>query len=610
MAADRKSSGATIRQLLALLPEAGWWVVAGLVLNAVLQVVVPLAVIVTTGTLVERVAAQGGVDAVAGPLLVLAALFGVQQLVGALANVVWYLGSNRIDGSLRARAMVAATAPPGVGLLEEQSVQDILPIAAGKPMPFRSATPGGAAVGVIGLAARFVACAGAATLIARVSTPLAALLLAVTLVFRRLHHRVNVAQALAFEGNVPSYRLAGYFTGLAVEPGCAKEMRVFGLADWARERHRRAWTEVAADMSRFRRRSCRRLAGYHLLVAPAHLVVFVTVGLAAADGRMELGTLAVVLQAARQLIDLGGLSGDDYQIAFGSASVPASLELERRATAAVMATPAGTRLPAGMPAQEIRFESMTFAYPGSDRPVFDHLDLVVPAGTSMAIVGANGAGKTTLVKLLARLYEPTGGRILVDGIDVRDLDVAGWRARLAVIFQDFVRYELSAADNVGLGGPSRLDDRDALRAAAARAGTLELIEAMPKGWDTVLARGYTDGCDLSGGEWQRIALARALLAVETGATVLALDEPTANLDVRAEAELFDRFLDLTSGLGGADRRLTTLLVSHRFSTVRRAERICVLELGRVVELGTHEELVAGGGRYARMFGLQAARFYG
>ena len=326
---------------------------------------------------------------------------------------------------------------------------------------------------------------------------------------------------------------------------------------------------------------------------------------------MTLGTLAVVLQAARQLIDLGGLSGDDYQIAFGSASVPASIELERRAAAALAGTPCGTRPATGMPAQEIRFEGLTFAYPGGDRPVFDDLHLVVPAGTSMAIVGANGAGKTTLVKLLARLYEPTAGRILVDGVDVRELDVTAWRARLAVIFQDFVRYELSAADNVGLGGRSGIGDRGALEAAAARAGTLELVEGLPKGWDTVLARGYTDGCDLSGGEWQRIALARALLAVEAGAGVLALDEPTASLDVRAESDLFDRFLDLTSGpVGVAGQPLTTLLVSHRFSTVRRAQRICVLDRGRVVELGSHQDLVAAGGRYARMFGLQAARFDG
>jgi len=206
----------------------------------------------------------------------------------------------------------------------------------------------------------------------------------------------------------------------------------------------------------------------------------------------------------------------------------------------------------------------------------------------LAIVGDNGAGKTTLVKLLARLYDPGEGRITVDGRDLRTLDPLAWRQRLAAVFQDFVHYELSAADNIGFGAPQRLHDTEALRRAATRAGALDLIERLPSGWATVLSPGYAGGVDLSGGQWQRIALARALFAVEAGAGVLILDEPTAALDVRAEAELFDRFLSLTQGL-------TAIIVSHRFSTVRRADRIAVLAEGRIVEQGTHAELLALGG---------------
>jgi ATP-binding cassette, subfamily B, bacterial len=202
---------------------------------------------------------------------------------------------------------------------------------------------------------------------------------------------------------------------------------------------------------------------------------------------------------------------------------------------------------------------------------------------------------------LARLYHPSAGRITVDGTDVADLDPAAWRRQLAVIFQDFARYELAAADNVGFGALALSDDRAARERAAARAGALGIIEGLPAGWGTPLSRQQPGGADLSGGEWQRVALARALLAVEAGATVLVLDEPTANLDVRAEAELFDRFLELTAGC-------TTLLVSHRFSTVRRAQRICVLDGGRVAELGSHDELMALGGLYSSFYGLQSARF--
>jgi len=184
---------------------------------------------------------------------------------------------------------------------------------------------------------------------------------------------------------------------------------------------------------------------------------------------------------------------------------------------------------------------------------------------------------------------------------LRDVDPAAWRARIAAIFQDFLRFGLSARDNVGFGGPALIADDKALARAAEKAGVLARIGALPKGWETPLMRQFTDGADLSGGEWQRVALARAFMAVEAGARVLILDEPTAALDVRAESELYDRFLDLTRGL-------TTILISHRFSTVRRADRICVIEAGSVMELGAHAELMALGGRYAELFTLQSQRF--
>ena len=225
--------------------------------------------------------------------------------------------------------------------------------------------------------------------------------------------------------------------------------------------------------------------------------------------------------------------------------------------------------------------------------MLDRFDLTVPAGTSMAVVGVNGAGKTTLAKLLCRLYDPQGGAVEVDGVDLRELDVADYRSRVTAVFQDFVRYELPLRDNVA-----------PLRRAGRRRRPTRSLPPAPSSWptlDTVLARGYDGGTDLSGGQWQRVALARALAAVRQGARVVLLDEPTAALDVRGEAEIFDRILTETRGC-------TTILVSHRFSTVRKADRICVLEHGRVVELGTHDELMALGGRYRTMFELQASRF--
>jgi ABC-type multidrug transport system fused ATPase/permease subunit len=262
--------------------------------------------------------------------------------------------------------------------------------------------------------------------------------------------------------------------------------------------------------------------------------------------------------------------------------------------ARIGALPPGTRDAHGMPAREIRLRDVVFAYESDERPVLDGVDLTVPAGTSLAIVGQNGAGKTTLAKLLCRLYDPQRGAIEIDGVDLRDLDLDAWRARVTAVFQDFIRYELPLRENVA---PNGAPD-DVVRAVLQEAGAPDLADL-----GTILARGYPGGTDLSGGQWQRVALARALCAVRLGAGVVLLDEPTAQLDVRGEAEIFDRIL-------AATRSCTTILISHRFSTVRHADRICVLEGGRVVELGSHAELMERRGRYHTMFELQASRFGG
>jgi len=256
------------------------------------------------------------------------------------------------------------------------------------------------------------------------------------------------------------------------------------------------------------------------------------------------------------------------------------------------ALPQRNRSPNGLPGHEIRFRDVKFMYPKTTGSVLDGFNLAIPAGSSLAIVGQNGAGKTTLAKLLCRLYDPQSGAIEIDGVDLRELDLGSWRARVTAVFQDLIRFELSLRQNVA---PAGAPD-DVIQAALAEAGAANLTSL-----DTPLAKGYEGGTDLSGGQWQRIALARALCAVKLGAGLVLLDEPTAQLDVRGEAEIFNRILEAT-------RRTTTILISHRFSTVRHADRICVLEHGKVVELGSHDELMALGGRYHTMFQLQASRF--
>jgi ATP-binding cassette subfamily B protein len=299
----------------------------------------------------------------------------------------------------------------------------------------------------------------------------------------------------------------------------------------------------------------------------------------------------------------GSITLADISLAQMLAALPDldALTSSLRPGAAGVQHPDAATLPAaGLPHSQVRFERLSFAYPGRPEPVLSDLNLELLFGHSLGLVGINGAGKTTLVTLLARMREPTGGAITVDGVPLTRLNERDWQRQVAVVYQDFARFPFTAAENVGLfadGSP----DRDVLARAADRAGATEIIEQLPRGWDTVLSPHYEGGVGLSGGQWQRIALARALYAVQKGARVLVLDEPTAQLDVRAEAAFYDRFLELTAGV-------TSIVISHRFGSVRRAHRIAVLDGGHIAELGTHEQLLATGGAYAEMFRVQAERF--
>ena len=301
----------------------------------------------------------------------------------------------------------------------------------------------------------------------------------------------------------------------------------------------------------------------------------------------------VYLQAAVGMAALA-FGGLNWALDGVCAPIAAVMRLEAAMATAGNLSP-GTAVADGAPAREIRFRDVSFAYGGIEgggRRVLDHFDLTIPAGTSLAIVGQNGAGKTTLAKLLCRLYDPTEGSIEIDGVDLRSFDIAAWRRRITAVFQDFVRFDLPLRVNVvPLGAPD-----DVIEAALAEAGGTNLAAL-----DQPLAKGYEGGTDLSGGQWQRIALARALAAVHQGAGLVLLDEPTAQLDVRGESEIFERVLTAT-------RQCTTIIISHRFSTVRQADRIAVVEDGRMIEHGTHDELMALDGRYRTMFDLQASRF--
>ena len=592
--------------LLRLLPGVSRPLTLAAVASVLVSAALPVASTLVSGHLVGRIpaAVDAGLGSAPGRALVqalvaLALVYALQFTVVPLLTLATNALSRRLDRSLSNRVMASILAPTGIRHLEDPAILDDVTKAEGLVGGY---TPGGALRGLVGLWSMRLAGVGGVVIVARFHVLLAVLLAFVAVAEQRYWRRRfdEVTTALFDRGDL--HRRSTYLRDAALTPVAAKEVRVFGLQPWFATRFHRSWVEVMApvwgDMKGDRRKNLVAAVGPTLVIGGALAMV----ADAALGGRIDLTTTVILCQGIFNVSQLGNVGDYDEMVSRGVATLPIALALEQRLRSdEFVAT--GTLDPAGRPAEHIRFEGVGFRYPGRTTDVYRQLDLEIAAGRSLAIVGANGAGKTTLVKLLARMYEPTEGRITVDGTDLRDLDAAAWQRRIAAIFQDFRRYHLSARDNVAFGAPHL--DADAARAAldrsSERAGVTDLIGELDAGWDTPLDRQLTGGTDLSGGQWQRIALARALYAVEGGAGVLVLDEPTASLDVRTESELYERFLDLTAGC-------TTIVISHRFSTVRRADRIVVLDEGRVVEDGTHDELVALGGIYAEMFELQASRY--
>ena len=615
LSAYLRNSAEIVRSYLriaALVPSGGKWLAATLIVLNVVLGLLPTAFIVATSVMIGRVpaAVTGGVGSAEWVSLVVAfvlaaSAFVAQQIVAPLQTALGELLARRIDGLVFQRLIGASLQSTGIGPLEDQRLLNALTEAATN-LEFTFRTTGIACSGLLALIARYTQLVSCAVTVGLVfSWPAAAALFAATMVFRKGNRGGLRAYAHVFTDNVSLRRESQYCHDIAMRSGAAKEIRVFGLADWLSDRYGQLVLEFLKPIWSERRRILLRpyflYTAFGLAVSGIALAVL---GRAAALGTISLTQLTLALQASLAALRLGEFYPEaDTQTQYGMNALDGVQAFERGVAAfderAIALEP--RRDPEGLPHREIRFDGVDFRYPGSDRPVLDGLDLVIPACRCTAIVGLNGAGKTTLVKLLARLYEPSGGRLLVDGIDVRSFGVDEWRRQIAVIFQDFNRYELSAAENIGFGAVELGDDREKIRKAARRAGMLATLERLPKGMDTPLARQYENGTELSGGQWQRVAIARALFALESGASILVLDEPTAALDVRAEAAFFDKFVDVTRGA-------TSILISHRFSSVRHADNIVVLDGGRVIEQGGHEELLALDGRYAQLFRLQAERF--
>jgi ABC-type multidrug transport system fused ATPase/permease subunit len=571
-----------------------WWVL--LLVGGVL----PALFAVASGVVVDAV--DGG-DDLTGPLVFIGIVFVVMQVVNPLHVAVGQnLGRQAADW-MNDRLMRATTQPVGIAHLENPELAAELSMARDFDLGI-TAPP-------LFVSMSFIA-GGFRPLIAGISS---AIVLAgfawwaplVLVAGWGATHYLLKESGVWTDRNTDevrdAQRHADYAYRLAVDAPAAKEVRLFGLANWVIDRfaaRRRDLYDLQWEATRLRERS---VVSSLVIVSVANAVVFWRLAVATANGAITVGSAVVYLVSALGVsaIAFGGLNW-----ALDSASAPAAAV--ERLTARLAETDGlgdrndegnvasaldeGAGAPVDRQAHGVRFVDLGFTYPTASSSVLDGFELAIEPGTSLAIVGQNGAGKTTLAKLLCRFYDPQQGRIEIDGHDLRTLDPNAWREQVAAVFQDFVRYELTLRENIApLGAPDEL-----IREALIDAGADALADL-----DTPLARGYEGGTDLSGGQWQRVALARAICGVKQGAGLVLLDEPTAQLDVRGEAEIFQRLLKATSDC-------TTILVSHRFSTVRLADQIAVVEGGGLIELGSHEELLALGGRYKTMYELQASRF--
>lgn len=595
---------------------------AVLALLAVLSGALPAVFAALVGFLIGQLpeVIRGGFSTASGnravaALLAIAAVLILIELSGSAQEIVSTDLYRRFDGCLLGRVMTAALSRDDLLLFDDPDLAARLD----KAVQLARFGPGEL---VSGLSAQWTVRSqglAAAVLVGyywpAAAVTLAALWLVVGRALQASYYRADPFWT-------DPLRRARYIQHIGLLPAWAKEVRIFGLVGWLVEQYGREWSAVMSQLWRARRADHRTMAVLGGLVLAAHVAVVLLLARSASTGHLQVPALVVILQGLFGMALLASLAGDTW-IENGSVPVPDVLSLERAVADAERAEHAehgehaehagngDSRDPgqghdsAGSrwPQHSIEFRGVTFGYPSQHSHVLDGFDLRLAAGQSVAIVGLNGAGKTTLVKLMTGLCSPSAGSITIDGTDLADLDLVSWRRQTAVIFQDFVRYELSLADNISFGGIEHNFDDRALAEIAAQAGVSESMAALPSGAATTLSARFDGGVDLSGGQWQRLAFARALAAVRAGAQVLIMDEPTAHLDVRAEAEMYDRFLELTRGL-------TTIVISHRFSTVRRADRIVVLELGRIIEDGSHAELMATGARYARMFSVQAGDYAG
>ena len=580
--------------LLALLHKADHLWLGMALLTWTVQAMAPSWLALSTGHLISELQASPppGNGILSSPLfwtsVSVGAALAVMGASSSLQTILEKFVAEQIDAKIRSDVRLIAGMDLPMATVENRDFHDDVIAACDPGGTSKNRTAGAASVGQATLVARMLGAFLAALIIATVSIPLALFLLAATLTSRALIRRQWIYLARLDETLSGSHTEREAIEGYLTKAQYAREVRVFGLSEWLIHR----WKKLDAPRQAFaveHEKIIRRQVITSAITFSIGVGGFIVPGLLASKGYLDLGEVSQSLVATMMLFSISFMGKEAFDIDYGSRAHAAYLRIiERKSTVdGAVQTPTPLKIQDGPPT--IRLERASFVYPDSEKMVLNELNLVIAPGETLGIVGPNGAGKTTLTKLLTGLYEATSGSITYDG----DL----LPCQIAVLHQDFIRYPLSIRQNIALGHSGPVDD-DAIIRCAEVAGVCQLMEASGLDLDSLLWSAEQERAELSGGQWQRIALARVLYAAQKGCRIVILDEPTAQLDVDAELRFHDEILSIL-------RNVTVLLITHRLSTVRRADRLAFIDGGRIVELGSHNELIDNDGQYAKLFRLQA-----